>query len=51
LEKFVRNENLKLFRRLLSETGDDERRRVLQQLIADLTERDGHGHRGSRNGN
>ncbi|MFC0241539.1 hypothetical protein [Rhodopseudomonas telluris] len=40
LDKFVREENLKLYRRLLSETHDEERRRVLMQLIANLSERD-----------
>ncbi|MFT4274750.1 MAG: hypothetical protein QM576_00210 [Rhodopseudomonas sp.] len=39
LETFVRDENLKLYRRLLSETHDEDRRRVLKQLIAQLTER------------
>ena len=42
LERFVRDENLKLYRRLLSETHDEDRRRVLKQLIAQLTERDRH---------
>jgi len=41
LEKFVRDENLKLYRRLLSETHDEDRRRVLLQLIASLSDRDG----------
>ncbi|MCG6204568.1 hypothetical protein LPW26_07975 [Rhodopseudomonas sp. HC1] len=40
LEKFVREENLKLYRRLLSETQDEERRRVLLQLMASLNDRD-----------
>ncbi|MGX7744971.1 hypothetical protein [Rhodopseudomonas parapalustris] len=40
METFVRDENLKLYRRLLSETRDEDRRRVLKQLIAKLTERD-----------
>ncbi|RED31797.1 hypothetical protein BJ123_11435 [Rhodopseudomonas thermotolerans] len=40
LDNFIRDENLKLYRRLLSETHDEDRRRVLKQLIAQLTERD-----------
>ncbi|WP_165825322.1 hypothetical protein [Rhodopseudomonas palustris] len=40
METFVRDENLKLYRRLLAETQDEDRRRVLKQLIAQLTERD-----------
>lgn len=38
MEKFLRDENLKLYRRLLTETRDEDRRRVLKQLIARLTE-------------
>ncbi|ABD08440.1 hypothetical protein RPB_3746 [Rhodopseudomonas palustris HaA2] len=37
LDDFVREENLKLYRRLLLEAHDEERRRVLLQLIAGLT--------------
>ncbi|MGP9811610.1 hypothetical protein ACTZWT_08885 [Rhodopseudomonas sp. NSM] len=37
MDDFVREENLKLYRRLLSETDDEERRRVLLQLIASLS--------------
>ncbi|MFZ5738433.1 MULTISPECIES: hypothetical protein [Rhodopseudomonas] len=40
MDNFIRDENLKLYRRLLSETHDEDRRRVLKQLIAQLTERD-----------
>ena len=36
MDKFVREENLKLYRRLLSETHDEERRRVLRKLIDSL---------------
>jgi len=44
LDKFLREENLKLYRRLLAETHDEERRRVLVQLIANLTrEQSGRG--------
>ncbi|NEW89387.1 hypothetical protein DU475_19260 [Rhodopseudomonas sp. WA056] len=42
LDKFLRDENLKLYRRLLAETHDEDRRRVLKQLIAQLSERDPH---------
>ncbi|WP_182915242.1 hypothetical protein [Rhodopseudomonas palustris] len=45
MDKFVREENLKLYRRLLSETRDEERRRVLLQLIASLDDRHHNGHR------
>jgi rubrerythrin len=48
LDKFLRDENLKLYRRLLSETTDEDRRRVLKQLIAQLTQHHAHqGHGGS----
>lgn len=48
LDKFLRDENLKLYRRLLSETTDEDRRRVLKQLIAELTQHPSHqGHGGS----
>jgi len=40
LDKFVREENLKLYRRLLSQTHDEDRRRVLKQLIASLNDRE-----------
>ncbi|WP_322518037.1 hypothetical protein SR870_11230 [Rhodopseudomonas palustris] len=40
MDDFVREENLKLYRRLLAETHDEERRRVLLQLIASLAPRD-----------
>ncbi|WP_022719705.1 hypothetical protein [Rhodopseudomonas sp. B29] len=36
MDKFLRDENLKLYRKLLAETRDEERRRVLQQLISSL---------------
>jgi hypothetical protein len=39
-EKFVREENLKRFRRLLAETTDEDRRRVLSSLITSLLEQD-----------
>ncbi|WP_185966147.1 MULTISPECIES: hypothetical protein [Rhodopseudomonas] len=42
MDKFLRDENLKLYRRLLAETHDEDRRRVLKQLIAQLSERDPH---------
>jgi hypothetical protein len=47
MEKFVRDENLKLYRKLLAETRDEDRRRVLKQLIAGLVERSLHGANGS----
>ena len=45
MDKFVREENLKLYRRLLSETHDEERRRVLLQLIAGLNGQNRHERR------
>jgi hypothetical protein len=39
-EKFVREENLKRFRRLLAETNDEDRRRVISSLITSLLEQD-----------
>jgi hypothetical protein len=46
LEKFLRDENLKLYRRLLAETRDEERRRVLRKLIANLHRRELHSAHG-----
>lgn len=40
MEQFIRAENLKLYRRLLAETDDEERRRVLLALIACIAEQD-----------
>jgi hypothetical protein len=33
MERFIRNENLKLYRKALSETADDDKRRTLIELI------------------
>jgi hypothetical protein len=35
MEKFVHEENLKLFRKQLAETTDEKERRVLRNLIAE----------------
>jgi len=48
MEKFVRDENLKLYRKLLAETRDEDRRRVLQQLIANLIEHDPRSRSGAK---
>ena len=35
MEKFVHKENLKLYRKLLAETTDEQRRQTLLKLLAD----------------
>jgi hypothetical protein len=35
MERFVHRENLKLYRKLLAETTDEQRRQTLQKLLAD----------------
>jgi hypothetical protein len=35
MQNFVHRENLKLYRKLLTETTDEEKRRVLLKLLAD----------------
>ena len=35
MEKFVHNENLKLYRKLLAETTDAQKRQTLLKLLAD----------------
>jgi hypothetical protein len=40
MEKFVHNENLKLYRKLLAETTDEQKRRTLLKLLADEEAKD-----------
>lgn len=40
MEKFVRKENLKLYRKLLAETTDEQRRQTLLKLLADEEAKD-----------
>src|SRR5258705_5681658 len=40
MEKFVHDENIRLYRRLLAEATDTERRRVLLKLLADEEAKD-----------
>ncbi len=35
MERFVRRENIKLYRKLLAETSDEQRRQTLLRLLAD----------------
>ena len=35
MDKFLHDENLRLFRKLLAETTDEKQRQVLRELIAD----------------
>lgn len=35
MEKFVHRENIKLYRRLLAETADEQKRQTLLKLLAD----------------
>ena len=43
MEKFVRNENLKLYRKLLAETNDEQKRQTLLKLLADEEAKDPRG--------
>ena len=40
MEKFVHRENIKLYRRLLAETTDEQRRQTLLKLLADEEAKD-----------
>jgi hypothetical protein len=40
MERFIRSENLKLYRKLLSETCDDDKRRTLVELIRQEEKKD-----------
>ena len=40
MEKFIHDENIRLYRRLLAEATDTERRRVLLKLLADEEAKD-----------
>jgi len=40
MEKFIHDENIRLYRRLLAEATDAERRRVLLKLLADEEAKD-----------
>jgi hypothetical protein len=40
MEKFIHDENIRLYRRLLAEVTDTERRRVLLKLLADEEAKD-----------
>jgi hypothetical protein len=40
MEKFVHKENLKLYRKLLAETADEQRRQILLKLLADEEAKD-----------
>jgi hypothetical protein len=40
MEKFVHNENLKLYRKLLAETTDKQKRQMLLKLLADEEAKD-----------
>jgi hypothetical protein len=40
MENFVHRENLKLYRRLLAETTDEQKRQILLKLLADEEARD-----------
>ena len=43
MERFVRNENLKLYRKLLAETNDEQKRQTLLKLLADEEAKDPRG--------
>ena len=40
MEKFVHRENIKLYRRLLAETADEQKRQMLLKLLADEEAKD-----------
>ena len=40
MEKFIHDENIRLYRRLLAEAADTERRKVLLKLLADEEAKD-----------
>ena len=46
MKEFIHEENLKLFRKLLAETSDPEKRQTLLQLLADEAAKDERPHLG-----
>jgi rubrerythrin len=40
MEKFVHKENIKLYRKLLAETSDEQKRQTLLKLLADEEAKD-----------
>lgn len=40
MDKFVHNENIKLYRKLLAETTDEQKRQTLLKLLADEEAKD-----------
>jgi hypothetical protein len=41
MEKFIHRENIRLYRKLLAETSDAEKRQILLKLLADEEAKDG----------
>ena len=40
MDRFIHNENLKLYRKALAETSDEDKRRMLRELIRQEEEKD-----------